>query len=124
MNFNDSDDNDNDGEELRRRFNNLKYNNNDEELLCRYNDLREPIPNNSEAEVLLRRYNNLTEPLFQDIPPSPPFPPRRPDVGKGNDDSFLPPQLPIVDVLKTDFDHPITNLVDKTNNIIEMIPKK
>ena len=26
--------------------------------------------------------------------------------------------------LKTDFDQPITNLIDKANNIIEMIPKK
>ena len=123
MNFDDSDDNDNDRQELRHRFNNLRYNNNDEELLCRYNDLRAPIPYNSEEEELLRRYNNLREPLFQDIPPSLPFLLRRPEIEKDNDDSFLPPQPPIVDVLKTDFDCPITNLVDKANNIIEMIPK-
>ena len=53
INFDDSDDNDSDGEELHRKFNNLRYNNNDEELLCRYNDLRAPIPNNSEEEELL-----------------------------------------------------------------------
>ena len=83
-----------------------------------------PIPNNSEEEEeLLGRYNNLREPLFQDIPPSLPFLLRRPEIEKDNDDSFLPPQPPIVDVLKTDFDYPITNLVDKANNIIEMMPK-
>ena len=103
--------------------NNLRYNDNDEELLRRYNDLRAPIPNNSEEEELLQRHNNLKESLFQDIPPSPPFLLRRSDIEKDNDDSFLPPQPPIVD-FETDLDCPITNLVDKTNNIIEMIPKK
>ena len=88
INFYDSDDNDNSSEELRRRFNNLRYNNNDKELLRRYNDLRAPIPNNIEEEELLQRYNNLRESLFQDIPPSPSFPLRRPDIEKDNDDSF------------------------------------
>ena len=32
-------------------------------------------------------------------------------------------QNPIVKVLKTDFDRPITNLIDKPTNIIEMVPK-
>ena len=50
INFDDSDDNDNNGGELPHRFNNLRYNSNDEELLHRYNDLRAPIPNNSEEE--------------------------------------------------------------------------
>ena len=121
-NFDDSDDNDNNGGELPHRFNNLRYNSNDEELFHRYNDLRAPIPNNNEEEELLWRYNNLREPLFRDTPPSPPFPLRRSDIEK-DDVSFLPPQPPFLDVLKIDFDRPITNLVDKNNNIIEMILK-
>ena len=32
-------------------------------------------------------------------------------------------KLPAVEALKTDFDRPITNLIHKTNNIIEMLPK-
>ena len=32
-------------------------------------------------------------------------------------------QSPIVKVLKTDFDRPITNLIDKPTNMIEMVPK-
>ena len=32
-------------------------------------------------------------------------------------------KLPTVEALKTDFDCPITNLIDKANNIIEMVPK-
>ena len=42
-------------------------------------------------EELLRRYNSLRKPLFRDIPPSPPFPLRKPDIEKDDDDSFLPP---------------------------------
>ena len=30
---------------------------------------------------------------------------------------------PTVEALKTDFDRPITNLIDKANNIIEIVPK-
>ena len=60
--------------------------------------------------------------MFRDTPPSPPFPLRRSDIEK-DDVSFLPPQPPFLDVLKIDFDCPITNLVDKDNNIIEMILK-
>ena len=46
IDFDDSNDDDNNvgGEELFRRYNNLKAPlNNDEELLCRYNDLRTPL---------------------------------------------------------------------------------
>ena len=46
IDFDDSNDDDNNvgGEELFRRYNNLKASlNNDEELLCRYNDLRTPL---------------------------------------------------------------------------------
>ena len=35
----------------------------------------------------------------------------------------LPPQTPTAEALKTDFNHHITNLIDKANNIIEMVPK-
>ena len=62
--------------------------------------------------------------MFRDIPPSPPLPLRRPDKDKEYNDTFLrPPQSPIVEALKTDFDRPITNLIEKTNNVIEVIPK-
>ena len=61
--------------------------------------------------------------MFGDIPPSQPFPLKRPDIANYYDDTFLPPQTPNVEALKTDFDHPITNLIDKANNIIEMVPK-
>ena len=49
------------------------------------------------------------------------MPLKRPDIDY--DDTFLPPQTPTVEALKADFDHPITNLIDKANNIIEMVPK-
>ena len=61
--------------------------------------------------------------MFRDILPSPPLPLKRPDIEKDNDDTFLPPQTPTVEALKTDFDRPIKNLTDKVNNIIEMVPK-
>ena len=78
---------------------------------------------NSEEE-LLRRYNDLRTPLFQDILPSLPLPLRRPDIEKEYDDTFLkPPQSPTLETLKTDLDRPITNLIDKANNVIGMIPK-
>ena len=36
---------------------------------------------------------------------------------------MIPPQTPTVEALKTDFYCPITNLIDKANNIIEMVSK-
>ena len=42
----------------------------------------------SDEEELLRRYNDLRTPLFQDIPPSPPLPLKRPDIEKDDDDNF------------------------------------
>ena len=113
---------------LRQRNNNIRqpttipHDNDEGELLRRYNNLE--APPNSEEE-LLRRYNDLRTPLFQDIPPSLPLPLRRPDIEKEYDDTFLrPPQSPTVEALKTDFDCPITNLIDKANNVIGMIQKK
>ena len=57
------------------------------------------------------------------MPPSPPLPLKRPDIEKDYDYTFLPPQISTVDALKTDFDRPITNLIDKANNIIEVVLK-
>ena len=52
------------------------------------------------------------------------MPLKRPDIEKGNDDTFLIlPQSPIIGALKTDFDRPIKNLIDNANSIIELIPK-
>ena len=52
------------------------------------------------------------------------MPLRRPDTEKEYNDTFLkPPQSPTVQALKTDFDRPITNLIDKANNVTEIIPK-
>ena len=52
------------------------------------------------------------------------MPLRIPDIEKQYDDTFLrPPQSPTVEGLKTDFDCPITNLIDKANIVIELIPK-
>ena len=61
--------------------------------------------------------------MFRDTPPTPPLLLKRPDVGKDYDDTFLPPQNPTVEALKTDFDRPLKKLIDKANNIIEMVPK-
>ena len=86
INSDDSDDNNNvGGEELRRRYSNLRRpiipsnDNNEEELFCRYNNLKALLNNDEE---LLRRYNDLRTPLFRDIPPSPSFPLKRPDIEK------------------------------------------
>ena len=131
INFNDNDDydNNNDGrEELCRRLGNLRLpiipsnDNNEEELLPRYNNLKAPLKNNKEE--LLRRCNELRTPLFRDIPPSPPLPLKRLDIEEEYDDTFLlPPRSPTVEALKTDFDRPITNQIDKTNNVIERVSK-
>ena len=44
-------------------------------------------------------------------------------IEKDYDDTFLLPQTPTVGALKTDFDVPVTNLIDEANNVIEMVPK-
>ena len=75
----------------------------EEKLRRKYSNLRWPIilSNDNNEEELYCRYNNLhkTHQIQQ------------------------PSQNPIVKVLKTDFDRPITNLIDKPTNIIEMVPK-
>ena len=88
---------------------------NKEELFLRYNNFEAPLNNHEE---LLCRYNDLRTPLFPDIPPSPPLPLKRSDIEKDYDDTLLPPQTPTVEALKIDVDCPITNLIDKANNII------
>ena len=123
INFNDSNDDDNvGGEELCWRYNNLRRtiipsnDNNEEELFCRYNNPKAPL---NPDEVILHRYSDIKTPLFRDILPSPPLPLKKPDIEKDYDDTFLPPQTPTVEALKTYFDCPLTNLLDKANNIIE-----
>ena len=82
------------GEELRRWYNNLRRpiipsnDNNEEELFCRYNNLKAPLNNDEE---LLRRYNDLRTPLFKDIPSSPPLPLKRTDTEKDYDDTSTNP---------------------------------
>ena len=39
-----------------------------------------------------------------------------------NDSLLLPPQIPTLGALKTDFGRPLTNLIDKANNVMEVIP--
>ena len=140
----DDDDNNNGGDELRQRYNNLRrqtisVDTDEEELLRKYNNLKRPLnseeellrwfnnlkaPPSNNDEELLHRYNDLRTPLFQDVPPSPPPTLRRPDIEREYDDTFLPvPQNPTTDALKTVFDRPITNLIDKANNIIKIITK-
>ena len=52
------------------------------------------------------------------------MPLKRPDIEKGNDDTFLIlPQSSIIGALKTDFDRPMKNLIDNANSVIELIPK-
>ena len=52
------------------------------------------------------------------------MPLRRPDIEKEYNDTFLKSaQSPTLETLKTDFDRPITNLIDKANDVIGMIPK-
>ena len=126
INFDDSNDDDNNvgGEELRRRYSNLRRqiipsnDKNEEEFFRRGNNLKALLNNDEE---LLCRYNDLRTTLFRDIPP--PLPLKRPDIEKDYDDTFLPPETPTVEALKTDFDCLMTNLIKETNNIIEMVPK-
>lgn len=111
INFSGGNDNDDEGgsgdNQSQWKFNNLRYNpdsGDNNELICRYNDLRQPI--------------------FWDVPPSPLSPLERPTIQKDYDDTFFtPPQIPNIEDLKTNFDGLITNLIDKANNVIEMIPK-
>ena len=52
------------------------------------------------------------------------MPLKGPDIEKDYDDTFLPPKPPTVGALKTDFCCPIANLIDKANNILEMVLRK
>ena len=65
----------------------------------------------------------ISEHLFWDILHSPLLPLKRPYIEKDYDNTFLPPQTPTVEALKPNFVRFITNLIDKANNITEMVPK-
>ena len=88
----DDDDNNDGGDELRRRYNNLRrlttipIDNDEKEILHRYNNLKPPP--NSEEE-LLGRYTDLRTPLFREIPPSSPLSLRRPDIEKEYDGNLF-----------------------------------
>ena len=76
------------------------------------------------------KFNKLKKPVFCDIPPSPPPPLKRKDYSDEEESLILPgppsspPQPPPrPDILQTNFDQPITNLIDKANNVIEIAPK-
>ena len=51
------------------------------------------------------------------------MPLRRPDIEEYDDTFLRPPKSLNFEVLKTDFDCLITNLIDKANHVIKMIPK-
>ena len=119
----DDDDNNDGGDELRRRYNNLRRlttipNNNDEEADTTISKHHLTAKKNYFVDTM------TLEHLCFKTYHSPPLPLRRPNIEKEYDDTFLrPPQSSTVAALKTDFDRPITNLIDKANNVIEMIPE-
>ena len=139
FNFHDGDDDVNDGEmdadDLLNKYDNVrrlpilkprsqKY---EDELLHRYDRLK---PKTDETDLLCK-FDKRKKPLFRDIPPSPPLSLKK--KGYSNDEESLilpgppssPPQPPPrPDILQTDFDQSITNLINKANNVIEMVPKK
>ena len=138
FNFDDSDDDDNDddmdADDLLRKYDNLrrrpitkprpqKY---EDELLHRSDRLK---PKTDESD-LLRQFDKLTKTVFCNIPPSPTLPLKR-KVYSDDEESLIlpgppssPPQPPPrLDILQKNFDRPITNWIDKANNVIEMVPK-
>ena len=68
--------------------------------------------------------------MFHDIPPSPPPPLKIKDYSDDEESLILPgpPSSPLQppprpDILETNFDRPITNSIDKSTNIIKMVPQ-
>ena len=68
--------------------------------------------------------------MFCDIPPSSPPPLKRKDYSHDEESLIFPGPSssplqppPRPDILQTNFDRPITNLIDEANNVIEMVPK-
>ena len=138
MNFNfdggNDDDNadDMDADDLLRKYDNLrrrripkprpqKY---EDELLHRYDRLK----SKTDESDLLGKFDELKKPVFWDIPPSPPL--KRKDYSDDQESLVLPgnpsppPEPPPrPDILQTNFYWSITNLINKTNNVIEMVPK-
>ena len=138
MNFNfdggneDDNDDDMDADDLLRKYDNLrrrripkprpqKY---EDELLHRYDRLK---PKTDESD-LLGKFDELKKPVFWDIPPSPPL--KRKDYSNDQESLVLPgnpsspPEPPPrPDILQTNFSWSIANLIDKANNVIEVVPK-
>ena len=138
FNFDHGDDNDNDDDMdvdgLLHKYDNLtrcpipkpraeKY---EDELLHRYNRLK---PKTDESHLLCK-FDKLKKPVFRDIRPSPPPPLKRKDYSD-DEESLILPELPSSppqppprpDILQTNFDRPITNVIDKAKNVIEIVPK-
>ena len=129
---NDDNDDDIDADNLLRKYDNLRRQpirkprpqKHEDELLHRYGRLE---PNTNECD-LLHKFDKLKKPVFRDIPPSQPLPLKRKDYSDDEESLTLPgfqsspPQPPpIPDILQTNFDQRITNLIDKANNVIEMV---
>ena len=135
FNFDDGDDDDNDddtdADDLLHKYDNLRRcpiprpQKDEDELLRRYDRLK---PKTNETD-LLRKFDKL-KPVFRNIPLSPPPLLKRKDYSDDEESLILlgppssPPQWPPrPDILQTNFDRPITNLINKANNVIEMVPK-
>ena len=132
----DKDDNDDDmdADDLLRKYDNLrrrpipkprpqKY---EDKLLHRYDRLKLK----TDESDLLRKFDKLKKPVFHDITPSPPPPLKRKDYSDDEESLILlgppssisqPPPRP--DILQTNFNRPTTNLIDKANNVTEIVPK-
>ena len=133
LNLDDGDDDDNDDDidvddllckydDVRRRPIPKPQPQNYEDQLCRYDRLKQK----TDKSDFLRKFDKLKKLVFHDIPPSPPPPLKRKDYSD-DEKSLILPELPsspaTPDILQTNFDQPITNLIDKANNVIEMVPK-
>ena len=87
------------------------------------------LKSKTDESDLLLKFDKVKRPVFRDIPPLPP-PLKWKDYSNGKESFILPAPLwsspqppPRRDILQTNFDQPITNLIGKTNNVIEMVPK-
>ena len=138
FNFDDGGDDDNDddmdADDLLRKYDNLrrrpipkprpqKY---EDKLLHRYDRLKLK----TDESDLLRKFDKLKKPVFHDITPSPPPPLKRKDYSDDEESLILPgppssisQPPPRPDILQTNFNRPTTNLIDKANNVTEIVPK-
>ena len=131
---NDDNDDDMDADDLLRKYDNLrrrpipkprpqKY---EDKLLHRYDRLKLK----TDESDLLRKFDKLKKPVFHDITPSPPPPLKRKDYSDDEESLILPgppssisQPPPRPDILQTNFNRPTTNLIDKANNVTEIVPK-